>query len=129
MSTPTTPTTTAAEGQRIQLPALNVLFFKEEGFWVAQCLEFDVTAQGRTIPEARMSFERVLVAQVLCDLKEKRAPLSLIPSAPSHFWRKYRKASALHEREPIPLPEELLPRETPPAWMIPYLTVNELRVM
>jgi hypothetical protein len=117
------------QSHQVNLPPLNVLFFKEQEFWVAQCLQFDVTAQGKTIPEARRSFERVLVAQIICDLEEKRPPLSSVPRAPTKFWQQFRKASALAEREPIPFPEELLPNETPPAWMIPYLTMDESRVI
>jgi hypothetical protein len=83
-----------SEAQFAGLPPLNVLFFKEEGFWVAQCLQFDVTAQGETLPEARKSFERVLVAQILSDLQEKRQPLSSVPSAPAKFWQWYRSRAA-----------------------------------
>jgi|HubBroStandDraft_5_1064220.scaffolds.fasta_scaffold175107_3 predicted RNase H-like HicB family nuclease len=115
------------EPRQIRLPPLNILFFKEQGFWVAQCLQVDVTSQGETIEDARKSFERVLVAQVMSDLEEKREPLSCLPEAPAKFWHQFRRASALAERGSIHLPE--LPTETPPAWMIPYLTLDEMRVI
>jgi hypothetical protein len=124
-------TEVATAPQQIQLPALNVLFFKEKDMWIAQCLQFDVTAQGETIPKARKSFERVLLAQIISDLEEKRAPLSTVPSAPAKFWHQYRSkaATTLAGRDPIHVPEESIPSETPPAWMIPYLTLDELRVI
>jgi hypothetical protein len=55
---------------------LSVVFIKDQcATWVAQCLEFDIAAQGKTIKDAQRAFERTFLGQVMLDLHHKRQPL------------------------------------------------------
>ena len=54
---------------------LTILFLQDHGYWVAQCLEYDITAQGKTIDAAKLAFERTFVGQVLVDTQKGKEPL------------------------------------------------------
>ena len=88
---------------------LSLLLLKEEGKWVAQCLDYDITAQGETIDVARSRFARTFVGQVMVDLHHHQEPLEGIKPAPRKYWQMFRKAARLAERDPIYFPETTLP--------------------
>lgn len=76
--------------------SVRVIAYRDgDGLWVAQCLEYDVAAQGSNPDEA---YERILVALELdCaeSIKVHGAPFAGIEEAPSHFfdlWEKRVKA-------------------------------------
>lgn len=67
--------------------------------WVAQCLEFDISAQGRTIDEARAAFRHLVKRRF--DLFEKfghESPFQGLPEAPPEVWQKFDRATELGKR-------------------------------
>lgn len=110
---------------------LSVLFLKEGDFWVAQCLQFDITSQGKSIADAQRSFERVLVAQIICDLEQGREALSSVPQAPAEMFELFKIAEPLQQRDvPVRFPEPTTSQGSiPPPWMIPRLSLSELRAI
>src|SRR6266542_2500761 len=68
---------------------LKVIYLPEGNAWVAQCLEHDIAAQGKTLPEAEDAFRRTLLAQVVLDIRKGREPLEDIKAAPKMYWRKW----------------------------------------
>ena len=69
--------------------------------WVAQCLEYDIAAQGDTISEAMASFRRTFLGQVRVDVAHGRKPLEGIQKAPAEYWAEFSRA------------EQLMPNTTP----------------
>lgn len=65
--------------------AVSVLLHRHGDAWVAQCLEFDVAAQGATIPEAKDNFLNTLETQIRFDLKDGKVPLSGLGPAPRSY--------------------------------------------
>ena len=107
---------------------MNIVVFMQGTHYIAQCLEYDLGAQGKTIGELKKSFMRVLAAQVTMDQKAGRAPLEGIPRAPSKYFEMWEHAEPLAAKnEPIPLGDLGAEGEAPPSWMIAQL--NELRVV
>jgi hypothetical protein len=92
---------------------VSVLLLREEDGWVAQCLEYDVAAQGKTITQVKTAFERTFVGQILVDVKAGRQPLEGVGQAPGFYWEKFEHAERLADRKPFYLPEGI-----PPAFMI-----------
>jgi hypothetical protein len=68
---------------------LHVLLFQEPAgeheVWIAQCLEYDITAQGDTIRAAQKDFERTVLGEIVLALEGGRPPLSGIAPAPSRY--------------------------------------------
>ena len=85
--------------------SVRVLFIKEGGAWVAQCLEHDIAAQGKTFTEAEEAWERTFLGQILLDVKQGKEPLAGIKPAPKSYWRKFHKEGRQVSVEPtITLP-------------------------
>jgi hypothetical protein len=84
---------------------VSVLLVKEGDYWVAQCLDYDIAAQGASIEAAKESFGRVFVAKALRDVRRGRQPLSAMPPAPPSVHERFRHGAALADRMPMPIPE------------------------
>jgi predicted RNase H-like HicB family nuclease len=87
---------------------LDVLVTKEADWWVAQCLQYDLAAQAKTIADLRYAFERALAAHVVVSLEKKVEPFDSLPSAPRKYWDAWERA--------LPVETE---RVAPPAFRIP----------
>jgi hypothetical protein len=65
--------------------SVSVLLHKDGDAWVAQCLEYDVAAQGVDIPDAKDNFLSTLEAQIRFDLADGKVPLVGLPPAPRSY--------------------------------------------
>lgn len=83
---------------------LSVLLIPEGESWAAQCLEFDIAAQGRTLHDAKANFERTFVGQIALDVLHGRQPMDGILPAPPEYWRAFENASRLLDRQPFRMP-------------------------
>lgn len=96
--------------------------------WVAQCLEYDLAAQGSSIREAQAAFERLFVAQLTVSLEQGVQPFEHLKPAPERYERMFDHALALKEPARFSVPPERIPRSaaTVPPWMLRALA--ELRL-
>lgn len=101
---------------------LKVLFFKENGLWIAQCLDFDIAAQGSSMDLAVLRFIRTFMVQVELDLACKREPLTYVPKAPERFWEQWRSEHS------FPLADLTARLPHPPSELAPWPVVREARV-
>jgi hypothetical protein len=49
----------------MSIVVINALFFRSGEWWVAQGLEYDIAAQGKTLKKTIKAFEKTLVTQIL----------------------------------------------------------------
>jgi hypothetical protein len=61
---------------------LDVILWKEADNWIVQGLQKDIAAQGSTINDAMKRFARVLVAEIVTNIREGKEPLQGIDAAP-----------------------------------------------
>ena len=81
---------------------MRVVIF-QEGDWVcAQCLEYDIAAQGKTLDDSLYELERLVVGHIAISVENGLAPLQGLPRAPQQFWDWF-------ERSKIPLPTAPFP--------------------
>jgi len=66
---------------------MRIILFRDDEYLVAQCLEYDIAAQGRTFDEVRRAFIATFAGEVALSLQAGRKPLEGIPEAPREFWR------------------------------------------
>ena len=90
---------------------LRVLLLKEDGGWVAQCLEYDIAARGDSIDEALISFRDTLLGQVELDSQRGREPFAGKKPAPPWYWQTLKHARRL--ADPITLKSSKEARSTP----------------
>jgi hypothetical protein len=74
---------------------LRVLVLNECGGYVAQCLEYDIAAQGSSVRETLTNFLDVLLGQIQLDRSQNRTPLSGKKEAPPWYWRALKDADRL----------------------------------
>ncbi len=101
--------------------SLSVLLCVEEGTYVAQCLEYDIAAQGRSLHEAMQRFQATFVAHITLDLQEGRSPLCDVQRAPDRYWEQFEKAEPLARPMPLRMPMDLpadVAASVPKPWMI-----------
>jgi len=101
---------------------VSVLLRRENEMWAAQCLEYDLAAQGQTISEAKEAFEKTFVGQIIVDIKSGKQPLEGVQQAPREYWDKFKTAERLMDRKPFYMGEDL-----PPAYMI-RAVADDLRI-
>jgi hypothetical protein len=79
---------------------LTILLRASGSAWFAQCLEYDVAAQGPTAEDCKVRFMRTLSSRILRDLSAGRVPLVDLQPAP----RRYFEQSILFRDESPELP-------------------------
>lgn len=76
-----------------------VLVIKDKLGWTTQGLDYDVAAQGKTIEEAVIAFDNMMVAELtLAKYFEGKNYLSTISSAPKYLWDIWNKICAVASR-------------------------------
>jgi hypothetical protein len=65
---------------------VHVVFLKDRGWWVAQCLEHNLATSSKAPRELTQKLEIVLKVQIEADLEAGTAPFSTLPRAPRRFW-------------------------------------------
>lgn len=91
---------------------LDVLVTKEADWWVAQCLQYDLAAQAKTLADLRYAFEHALVAHVVVSLEKRVEPFDSLPSAPRKYWEAWERALPI-ETERVAPPAFRIPRSVP----------------
>jgi hypothetical protein len=74
---------------------LRVLLIPEGDFWVAQCIDHDIAAQGSDPDGARRAFLITLAQQIELDVAKNRVPLEAIKPAPEWYFTAYEHAQEL----------------------------------
>jgi hypothetical protein len=70
----------------------HVVFFQDRGWWVAQCLEHNLTASSKDPQELQRKLAAVLKVQAEVDIEAGRVPFSAVPPAPRRFWKLFQSA-------------------------------------
>ena len=69
----------------------------QEGDWLsAQCLEYDIATQARTLEDLAYELQRMIVGHVATSKKLDKEPFEGLPRAPQKFWDMF-------ERSKLPL--------------------------
>lgn len=83
---------------------ITVVLYPEDGFWIAQGLEFDITARGTSPSDASERFNSKVGAELVMSLETgDTSPLSGVEPAPQRFWDMYKKAKMEVVTEEMPL--------------------------
>ena len=72
---------------------IHVVVFEDRGWWVAQCLEYDLCTSSKVLEKLPKKIERQLRLQVALDRKHGRQPFEGLPRSPRKFWDLYEQAT------------------------------------
>jgi hypothetical protein len=83
---------------------VRVILYQEGDRWIAQGLEFDVTARGSSPPDAAERFLAKMGAElVMSEELGDTSPLSGVNQAPEKFWRMWADARMSVDSERLPI--------------------------
>jgi len=99
-----------------------ILVQEADGSWSAQCLEYDIAAHAKTIPDVDYELQRVLFSHIAISHELKQEPFAGLGPAPQIFWDMFESARMRVETEQRPF---RLPRPIPIPRMAPRLKIAE----
>lgn len=79
---------------------VHAVLFEDRGWWVAQCLEHNLTASSKNPLTLPKKLETVLKVQIEADLEAGKVPFSTLPPTPSRFWMLFQNAEPWGLDEP-----------------------------
>lgn len=79
-----------------------VLFERDPGEWVAQCLQYDIGAQAESLPELMYEIQKALVGHMVIALESGLEPFECLSPAPEEYWGMWTKATITVEAETVP---------------------------
>lgn len=65
---------------------VHVRIMQEHEIYAAQCLEYDICAQGNSPVAALENFRITMMGQVALDKRDGREPFQYLPCAPIFYW-------------------------------------------
>jgi predicted RNase H-like HicB family nuclease len=71
---------------------LRIVAYREEGAWLAHCLEFDIVADGKTSKKAVRDLIDLCILQIKVAIEENGLP-SIIRPAPAEIWTMFLRAT------------------------------------
>jgi hypothetical protein len=81
---------------------LTLIVCQQAENWVAQCVEYDIAAQAKTLDDVIYEFQRVLEVQIAMDRELGLEPLSDVPPAPEEFRKMVRASYRLEAHSSLP---------------------------
>jgi len=88
-------------------PIIHVVLLEADQQWVAQGVNIDVAAQGRSMELAKRAFLRMLEAQAQLDEQNGKAPFEGIPEAPEEIWEIFINHSEFLGKTKVTLPHQV----------------------
>jgi hypothetical protein len=68
---------------------IRAVVFQDSGWWIAQCLEYDLCTSARNRKELTRKLVSQLRLQLALDLAKGKTPFQDLPRAPQRFWEMY----------------------------------------
>lgn len=81
---------------------IRAVLFEEDEWWSAQCLDYDIAAQAKTLLDLHDELIRILAVHVAASTQLGREPFAGINPAPRRFWDLYESGWRL-ESKPVRL--------------------------
>jgi hypothetical protein len=68
---------------------IRAVLFKEDDWWCAQCLEYDIATQAKSIADLKAEIERTLTIHVELAAQRGQEPFVNLPKAPERYFQMY----------------------------------------
>ena len=73
---------------------IRAVFFRDQQWWIAQCLEYDIATCATTLPDLNLELERLLQGHLVVATEHGVQPFAGLPPAPKRFWKLFESARA-----------------------------------
>lgn len=72
---------------------INAVVFREDGFWIAQCLEYDFVSCAEELEDLPSELMEQIQVQMTLDLEAGHQPFADFGKAPDKYWEMFKRAS------------------------------------
>jgi hypothetical protein len=72
--------------------AIRAVVFQEGEWLCAQCLEYDLVAQAKSLQQLSRALQRLIVGHVAVRLRHNQQPFRDLPRAPEKYWAMFRRS-------------------------------------
>jgi hypothetical protein len=72
--------------------AVRAVVFQEGQWLCAQCLEYDLAVQAKSLQQLSKALQRLIVGHVALRLRHKQQPFRDLPRAPDKYWAMFRRS-------------------------------------
>jgi hypothetical protein len=72
--------------------AIRAVVFQEGEWLCAQCLEYNLVAQAKSLQQLSKALQRLIVGHVAVRLHHKQQPFRDLPRAPEKYWAMFRRS-------------------------------------
>src|SRR5262249_36631575 len=79
-----------------------IVLLQEGDYWPAQCLEYDIAAQAKTLTDLREELERVVVVHIVLSIELGGEPFAVLEPEPLKFRDMFEKSGVRIEADNIP---------------------------
>jgi len=100
-----------------QTKDFQILFYRTKGYWIAQCVNYDIAAVGDSDEDAAYELQRLLIGRLAVAHHLRLDPFADVPPAPEEVVLRFKRA---HEDEAFEEAFEnaTLSAEVPPAFVV-----------
>ncbi len=84
--------------------SIRAIAFQRGDWWIAQCLEYSIATQARSLEKLLPEFDRLIKVQIAASLEMGIEPFFGFSPAPRKYWEMYEKAST----QVLPVRQEVL---------------------
>jgi hypothetical protein len=68
---------------------VRAVVFKEADWWCAQCLEYDIATQAKSLPELKAEIQHTLTIHLEMAAARGHEPFAYLPKAPDRYFQMY----------------------------------------
>jgi hypothetical protein len=72
--------------------AIRAVVFQEGDRLCAQCLEYDLVAQAKSLPRLCLALQQLIMGHVALRIHHKQQPFRDLPRAPEKYWAMFRRS-------------------------------------
>ena len=72
--------------------AIRAVVFQEGEWLCAQCLEYDLVVQAKSLQQLSRALQKLIVGHIVVRLRHKQQPFRDLPRAPEKYWAMFRQS-------------------------------------
>ena len=72
--------------------AVRAVVFQEGEWLCAQCLEYDLVTQAKSLPQLYKAFRRLIVGHIALRLQHSQQPFAGLSRAPRKYWKLFQRS-------------------------------------
>jgi predicted RNase H-like HicB family nuclease len=83
------------DGPAVTRVSVRVVVFQDGDRVCAQCLEYDIAAQGKTLDDCLYELDRLIAGHIAINIEHGLVPLQGVKPAPRRFWDWFERSKIL----------------------------------